>query len=67
MGCSAERRRFSCQRCGLTLVMVGKHGDVTFSFDMADWESRCLDPEARSPLACLLLLSPMASRSDRHH
>lgn len=67
MGCSPDRRRFSCQRCGLKLVMISKHGDVTFSFDMTDWESRCLDPEARSPLACLLLISPIVSKSERPH
>lgn len=67
MSCSAERRRFSCQRCGLTLVMVSKHGDVTFSFDMNDWETRCLDSDARSPLACLLLVSPMTSKGERQH
>jgi hypothetical protein len=67
VGSSAEHRRFSCQRCGLTLVMVSRHGRVTFSFDMLDWESSCLDSKAPSPLACRVLGSPMASKDKPHH
>lgn len=67
MGCSAERRRFRCYRCGLVLILISKHGDVAFSFDRNEWESRCIDLEARSPLVCLSLVSPRTSKSEQHH
>ncbi len=53
----ARRREpayLNCPHCEL-IIWVKRDGDLSFAYDVADWEQRCCHSEFRSPLLCQLL------------